>query len=108
MCDQIDAIPGAVSFRDDRDIAGGQPIPAVIRREIRAADELLVLLTPSSLTRIWVGMEIGMAFLLNKPIVPIWYNVPVTSLAFLANIRGYMLADFPAYLDGLRAKARRK
>jgi TIR domain len=107
ICEQIDAVPGASSFRDDRDIGGGEPIPSVIRNEIRAADELLVLLTPSSQTRIWVGMEIGMAFLLNKPIVPIWYNVPVTSFSFLATYRGHLLNDFPEYLEALRARVRR-
>jgi hypothetical protein len=91
ICEQIDAVPGASSFRDDRDIGGGEPIPSVIRNEIRAADELLV----------------GMAFLLNKPIVPIWYNVPVTSFSFLATYRGHLLNDFPEYLEALRARVRR-
>src|SRR3954468_14390804 len=66
ICEKIEDEAGATTFRDDRDIAGGQPIATVIRRQIRAADELVVLLTPSSLTRIWVGMEIGMAFMLGK------------------------------------------
>jgi hypothetical protein len=108
ICSQIKASTEATTFRDDRDIAVGEPIPTMIRREVRTADELLVLLTPASLNRIWVGMGIGMAFMLDKPIVPIWYNVPVSSFSFLANHRGFLLDDFGDYLDALRERARRK
>jgi hypothetical protein len=108
FCEKIDAVPGVVTFRDDRDIRGGDHIPEVIWDEVRAADELLVLLTPTAVTRIWVGMEIGMAYACGKRIVPIWYNIPTSAVSLFANIRGYPIEGFADYLSDLRARAGRK
>jgi hypothetical protein len=49
FCEKIDAIEGATSFRDDRDIDGGASIPESIRTEIQVSRELVVLLTPDSI-----------------------------------------------------------
>ena len=46
LCEKIEAA-GATSFRDDRDIDGGD-IPEEIRRQIKRAQEIIVLLTPES------------------------------------------------------------
>jgi hypothetical protein len=108
ICEQIEAIPGLEAFRDDRDIGGGNHIPKVIWAEIRADDELLVLLTPTAITRIWVGMEIGMAYARGKLIVPIWYNTSVTAVSLFANVRGYQLESFADYLTDLQGRARRR
>lgn len=50
------------TFRDDRDINGGEEIPEAIRKAIRQSDEMIVLLTPSSVNRPWVQFEMGAAW----------------------------------------------
>ena len=61
FCEKIEAT-GATTFRDDRDINGGDDIPDTIRKAIAQADEMVVLLTPASVNRPWVLMEIGAAW----------------------------------------------
>ncbi|MBC8217056.1 MAG: TIR domain-containing protein, partial [Planctomycetes bacterium] len=53
ICEKIDAT-GASTFRDDRDIDGGDDIPEEIRRQIKRSQEMVVLLTPESVGRAWV------------------------------------------------------
>jgi TIR domain len=55
VCEKIEAT-GATSFRDDRDIAGGDDIPEEIRRQIRQSKEMVVLLTPASVEPQWVTL----------------------------------------------------
>jgi hypothetical protein len=50
ICEKLEAV-GATTFRDDRDINGGDDIPDRIRTEIRRSQELVVLLTPHSVDR---------------------------------------------------------
>ena len=57
LCEEIEAV-GAESFRDDRDIAGGDDIPEQIRRQIIRSNEMVVLLTPESVDRPWVLLEV--------------------------------------------------
>jgi hypothetical protein len=51
ICEKIDAITGVKTFRDDRDISGGDVISHELREQIQVCDELLVVLTPVSVTR---------------------------------------------------------
>lgn len=61
VCEKLE-LNGAVTFRDDRDINGGDDIPEEIRDAINDSDELLVLLTPDSADRPWVLFEVGAAW----------------------------------------------
>src|SRR5882724_10152380 len=61
LCEKIEST-GAVTFRDDRDIAGGDDIPEAIRVAIKQSRELIVLLTPHSIDREWVRLEVGAAW----------------------------------------------
>lgn len=61
LCEKIEAT-GATTFRDDRDIHGGDDIPGEIRRQIKQSREMVVLLTPESVGRQWVTLEIGAAW----------------------------------------------
>jgi hypothetical protein len=61
ICEKIEAIPSVVTFRDDRDIAGGDHIPDVLLAEMERANEMLLLVTAISHTRQWVIMEVAMA-----------------------------------------------
>ncbi len=59
LCEKIEET-GARAFLDKRDIATGDEIPNEIWEAIRLSRELLVLLTPDSVDRPWVLLEIGM------------------------------------------------
>lgn len=60
ICNLLEAC-GATTFRDDRDIDGGDDIPDRIRAEIKKSHELVLLLTPHSIDRPWVLLEVGAA-----------------------------------------------
>lgn len=78
LCEKIEAA-GATTFRDDRDIDGGDDIPDRIRTEIKRSRELVVLLTPNSVNRPWVLLEVGAAWGWSKSIriTPILCHVDV-------------------------------
>jgi hypothetical protein len=61
ICEKIEGL-GASTFRDDRDINGGDDIPEEIRRQIKSSQEMIVLLTPESIGRPWVLFEVGAAW----------------------------------------------
>jgi hypothetical protein len=61
LCEKIESV-GVQTFRDDRDIDGGDDIPEKIRLAIKRSQELVVLLTPESITREWVKLEVGAAW----------------------------------------------
>jgi hypothetical protein len=61
LCEKIEET-GASTFRDDRDIDGGDDIPERIRTEIKRSREIVVLLTPNSVDRQWVLLEVGAAW----------------------------------------------
>src|SRR5216110_2683619 len=61
LCEKLEGV-GAATFRDDRDINGGDDIPEEIRRQIKQSREMVVLLTPESVNRQWVTLEVGAAW----------------------------------------------
>jgi hypothetical protein len=65
LCEKFEAV-GAKTFRDDRDIDGGDDIPERIRSAIKRSHELVVLLTPNSVDRPWVLLEVGAAWCWSK------------------------------------------
>jgi hypothetical protein len=77
----------ATAFLRCRDIAAGDNFKQRIHEEIPKCDELLALFTPWSRRRAWVRHEIGMADMLQKRIVCVFYNVTI--------------ADFQGDEDGL-------
>jgi hypothetical protein len=108
LCEKLEAV-GAETFRDDRDIAGGENISVRLRDEIISADEVLVLLTPNSTTRPWVLLEIGCAWGHNRRIVPFCYNVAVEAIpAILQPTKAIDLNALNDYLDEVAARVRGK
>lgn len=61
LCEKIEET-GASTFRDDRDIDGGDDNPEAIRLQIKKSKEVVVLLTPESVNRKWVTLEVGAAW----------------------------------------------
>lgn len=83
------------AFLDRRDIPAGDNFKQQIHEEIPRCNELLALFTPWSRRRAWVRHEIGMADMLKKRIVCVFYKVTVAD--FLSDEDGL------GPLDGLNA-----
>jgi hypothetical protein len=100
VCDKLEAV-GATTFRDDRDIRGGDDIPEEIFRQIRQSQEFLVLLTPASVNRPWVLLEVGAACGCEPPprIIAVRYYVETDSIPSLIKAKkGFHLNELDAYL----------
>jgi hypothetical protein len=108
ICEGIETV-GAITFRDDRDIGGGDDIPETIRDAIDASDEMVVLLTPASVNRPWVLFEVAAAWQRRAQIVVIRQYVETDSIpAMLQSKKAIDLNDFNRYLDELRTRLRTK
>jgi TIR domain len=100
ICEKLE-LAGATTFRDDRDINGGDDIPDEIRRQIKASKELLVLLTPQSVGRNWILFETGAAWGTSKKmrIVVVRYHVDVDPVPdMIRSKKSITLNDFDTYL----------
>lgn len=109
MCEKIDAT-GATSFRDDRDINGGDSIPESIRTEIQVSRELVVLLTPDSIERPWVLLEVGAAWGRRKDyrIVAVLCHVPFDVIpGIIKGKKAFYINDFDKYLFELRRRVKK-
>lgn len=95
------------TFLDEKDIEGGDSIPGEIRESIQRCDELLVLLSPYSVDRPWVLIEIGAAWGLDKRIVAITDKIsPADMPDVIEQHKAIDLNDFENYLDQFVARAR--
>lgn len=106
LCEKLEAM-GAVTFRDDRDIRGGDDIPEEIFRQIRQSDEVLVLLTPMSVNRPWILLEIGAACGCDPPprIIAVRYCIDTDNVpALIRSKRGFHLNEMDAYLDEVKVQ----
>lgn len=109
FCEKIDAI-GATSFRDDRDINGGDSIPQAIRTEIQVSRELVVLLTPDSIERSWVLLEVGAAWGRRKDyrIVPVLCHVSFDAIPdIIEGKKAFHINDFDNYLAELKRRVKK-
>lgn len=105
FCEKLEAI-GVATFRDDRDLNGGDDIPDAIRQAILDADELLVLLTPESVNRRWVLMEIGAAWVRNMRILGVRCHVEFDVIPdMLKSKKVYSINDFDRLLDEVHRRA---
>lgn len=109
FCEKIEAI-GASTFRDDRDINGGDDIPDEIRSQIKQSRELVVLLTPESVDRPWVLLEVGAAWGLRKNyrIVPVLCHVTVDAIPdIIKGKKAFLINDFDQYLKELQKRVKK-
>ena len=108
ICEKLEAV-GAKTFRDDRDIKSGDDIPEEIHRQIRRSNELLVLLTPQSVERRWVTLEIGMALGMSKRkrIVVVLYHVEVDPIpGMLKSKKAISLNDIDTYFAEVSSRVK--
>jgi len=107
LCEKIEQIGLATTFRDDRDISGGEAIPEEIRKQIENSKELLVLLTPFSIESEWVRMEIGAAWYGRKRIVTVRCHVPVDKIpGIIKDKKSIDLNEVDQYLRELADRVR--
>lgn len=108
ICEKIESL-GIKTWRDDRDIDGGDKIPEAIRKAIASCSEVAVLLTPKSIDRPWVLLEIGMAIGQDKRIVPLFYHIEPDGVpAVTQDSRGFHLHELEQYLTNLSVCSRGK
>jgi hypothetical protein len=108
LCERIENT-GATTFRDDRDINGGDDIPEEIRRQIKQSKEIVVLLTPESINRQWVILEVGAAWGWSKRmrITLIREHVAVDPIPdMIKNKKAIPLNDFEDYVNELARRVR--
>ncbi len=109
ICEKIEAL-GATTFRDDRDINGGDDITELIRMQIKQSKEFVVLLTPESVNRPWVLLEVGAAWGWRKkfPIAAILCHVTVDAIPdIIKSKKALTLNDFDKYLKELSERIRK-
>jgi len=106
FCEKIES-SGATSFRDDRDINGGDSIPEAIRTQIQVSRELVVLLTPDSIERPWVLLEVGAAWGRRKDyrIVPVLCHVSFDAIPdIIEGKKAFHINEFDKYLSELKRR----
>ena len=106
ICEKSEGLAAGIStFRDDRDIQGGDTIPEEIKAAIRNSDEVAVILTPQSINRQGVLLEIGMV---ECRIVPLMYHVePANIPQIVQSRRGYSLDQIDDYLADLQSRVQK-
>jgi len=101
---------GACVFADTVEIQYGDNFQKIVIDELMKVDELLVLLTPTSIRRPWVHAEIGAALARKKRVVPVSYYVERPELeecgllSVLGTIRLLSMNDFESYLNELKSR----
>jgi hypothetical protein len=109
FCEKIEAA-GASTFRDDRDINGGDDIPEAIRAQIKQSRELVVLLTPESATRPWVLLEVGAAWGLRRDyrIVSVLCHVTLDAVPdIIKGKKAFHMNEFEQYLKELKERVKK-
>ena len=103
ICEKIEAV-GASTFIDDRDVDGGDDIPDTIRQQIKRSQEMVVLLTPESVGRQWVLLEVGAAWGWRKHfrIVAVLQHVEIDPIPkMIKSKKAIKINDLDAYLREL-------
>jgi len=104
ICEKIKK-SGAVFFRDDKDIQGGDSIPQELRIAIRRSKEFIVLWSPETINRTWVHMEIGAAWLLKRRITVILCHTTMDTVPnMIKTEKAHGINDTPNYIKELRQR----
>jgi TIR domain len=100
---------GVRTFLDEVDLEGGDRIPAVIKANLHACEEFVILLSSHSVTRQWVLVELGGAWTLDKRVMAITYGVAAEAIPdIIDHDKGYDLNDFDRYVSELIRRVKRK
>ena len=55
----------------DQDLSAGENWEAILRRELAEADVVVALLSPGAINSSWMLQELGAAWAMEKPIIPV-------------------------------------
>ncbi|GEM_PF-4515344 len=103
---------GAEVFVDSGKIKYGDDFRKIILKELKESNELLILLTKSSLTRPWVLAELGASIITNKRIIAVRYGTSESELQELGVLsligtKSLMVLDeFDKYLKELEGRVK--
>jgi hypothetical protein len=102
----------ADTFLDVKDVEKGDDIEHRVFQGMQQSDELIVLLTPWSVDRNWVWVEMGAARMLGKRIVAVLYQVSLDTidkekggLTFLKSKNVVDINELEAYFLELKKRA---
>lgn len=105
---------GADSFLDAIDVEIGDEIGTRIQKGLDRCTELAVLLTPASIQRRWIWIEIGAAWSQRKRIAGVVQGMTIEELLSEPDLPIVLeernlthLNDFPRYVSQLRARVKR-
>jgi hypothetical protein len=74
----VDAFPGgaATAFlsSDDQDLPAGRKWLEVIEKQVADAGVMISLLSPASIVRPWVNIELGAAWINHVPVIPLCHS----------------------------------
>ncbi len=93
---------------DVKDLEGGDVITQKILDGLDACQEVVVLISPSSVGPQWVVFEIGAVWGQHKRITPILNNVSFEAIAPLKEVKAVDLNDFDRFLAELGKRVLRK
>ena len=100
---------GIETFLDEKDIETGESIDDKIKSQLTNCDEILILLSPSSLNSFWVFIEIGGASVLKKRIVTVLLNVGTNEVpAPLTKYLARDINDIDKYYEELQKRDKGK
>src|SRR5215217_4654243 len=84
----------------------GEDFSLYIKNSLRSADEVVVLLTDSSVNSSWLLYEIGAADSLDKRVTPILVNEGAELLPQISGRQIVRYADLPKYISSLKRRAK--
>jgi TIR domain len=88
------------TFLDEVDLIGGDRIPATIKANLHACGEFVILLSPHSIARQSVLVELGGAWTLGKRIMSITYDLDADQIPdIIDHDKSYDLNDFERYVS---------
>lgn len=92
-----------------KSMEGGDRIPAVIKANLHACEEFVILLSSHSVTRQWALVELGGAWTLDKRVMAITYGVAAEAIPdIIDHDKGYDRNDFDRYVSELIRRVKRK
>lgn len=94
---------GSQPFLVEETAASGSNFAGTLEHGLKASDEVIVLLTESSVNSAWVMSEIGAASSLRKRITPVIVGAPDVP-SVLRSFQQVKYPDLTAYLSDLRQR----
>jgi hypothetical protein len=106
------AVRDVDAFIDIYDIEHGDRIAEAVKKGIDTSDELLCLITPWSVNRNWIWVEMGMMLAKNCRVTAVLYGITMAEirdmhggLTFLSDSNMADINGFDAYIDQVANRA---